>query len=206
MIKALAFDFDGLILDTEGPIFKSWQELFQSYGARLTLEEWQIGLGSAEGTRTFYATLDERLGEPVDLDAITPERLARELDLIAQEPILPGVMDYLQEARRRGLRTTLSEPVSNGSGSACRSTSPASSARTTSPVPSPTLGCSSKWSIASASLHSKPSPSKTPPTACCPPKGPACTAWPSPTRSPASWTWARLTCCSTPWLTSPWGN
>ena len=37
MIKALAFDFDGLILDTEGPIFQSWQELFQSYGRQLTL-------------------------------------------------------------------------------------------------------------------------------------------------------------------------
>ena len=29
-IKALVFDFDGLILDTEVPIYQSWRELCQS--------------------------------------------------------------------------------------------------------------------------------------------------------------------------------
>jgi beta-phosphoglucomutase-like phosphatase (HAD superfamily) len=60
MIKALAFDFDGLILDTEGPIFQSWQELCQSYDYQLTLEEWQICLGSAEGTSIFLSSFSWR--------------------------------------------------------------------------------------------------------------------------------------------------
>jgi beta-phosphoglucomutase-like phosphatase (HAD superfamily) len=58
MIKALAFDFDGLILDTEGPIFQSWQELCQSYGYQLTLEDWQICIATPEGTSIFFESLE----------------------------------------------------------------------------------------------------------------------------------------------------
>jgi beta-phosphoglucomutase-like phosphatase (HAD superfamily) len=58
MIKALAFDFDGLILDTEGPIFQSWQELCQSYGAQLTLQDWQICIATPEGTSIFFESLE----------------------------------------------------------------------------------------------------------------------------------------------------
>jgi len=32
MIKALIFDFDGLILDTESAEFQAWQEVFASHG------------------------------------------------------------------------------------------------------------------------------------------------------------------------------
>ncbi|SVC86981.1 uncharacterized protein METZ01_LOCUS339835, partial [marine metagenome] len=32
MIKAIIFDFDGLILDTETSIFRSWQEVYSQYG------------------------------------------------------------------------------------------------------------------------------------------------------------------------------
>ncbi len=31
-IKALVFDFDGLMVDTEGPAYESWQEIYQEYG------------------------------------------------------------------------------------------------------------------------------------------------------------------------------
>ena len=34
MIRAIVFDFDGLILDTELPEFQSWQEIYEAHGAR----------------------------------------------------------------------------------------------------------------------------------------------------------------------------
>ncbi len=48
MIKALIFDFDGLILDTETPELLAWQEIYRDYGQDLTVQTWgQIVGGSA---------------------------------------------------------------------------------------------------------------------------------------------------------------
>ena len=80
------FDFDGLILDTESPIFQAWQELYQEYGRQLTLAEWENSLGSAEGTQIFYDNLEQQLGEPVNLEAIAPRLRARELEMIDSQP------------------------------------------------------------------------------------------------------------------------
>ena len=104
MIKALVFDFDGLILDTEGPIFQAWQELYQEYGGQLTLADWENCLGSAEGTQIFYDNLEGQLGEPVDMEAIAPRLRAREMEMIDAQPILPGVSEYIQRAQQLGLK------------------------------------------------------------------------------------------------------
>ncbi|MGW8224802.1 MAG: HAD family hydrolase [Anaerolineales bacterium] len=104
VIKALIFDFDGLILDTEVPVYQSWRELFQSYGYNLTLHDWQICIGSAEGTTSFFNSLADRLDRPLDLETEAPKRLQRELEMIAGQPIMPGVKDYIQRATEMGLK------------------------------------------------------------------------------------------------------
>ena len=45
-IKALIFDFDGLIVDTEMPAYRSWAELYTSHGVELPLERWLLDLGT----------------------------------------------------------------------------------------------------------------------------------------------------------------
>ena len=40
MIRGLIFDFDGLILDTEGPVYQSWVELYQEFGEELPFDLW----------------------------------------------------------------------------------------------------------------------------------------------------------------------
>ena len=40
MIKALIFDFDGLILDTETPEFQLWQAIYREHGFELPADEW----------------------------------------------------------------------------------------------------------------------------------------------------------------------
>ncbi len=40
MIKALIFDFDGLIMDTESPEVDGWKEIYADYGQEFPLQVW----------------------------------------------------------------------------------------------------------------------------------------------------------------------
>lgn len=107
MIKALIFDFDGLILETEGPAYQSWKELYESFGGHLTCEKWATAIGTMPPPFDPIDLLEEQLGYPLDRDEIAPKRLARELEIIATQSILPGVQAYISDARRLGLKLGL---------------------------------------------------------------------------------------------------
>jgi HAD superfamily hydrolase (TIGR01509 family) len=104
MIRALIFDFDGLIVDTEGPDFKSFSELFERYGATLSLERWGEYVGVPVGTVDMYGHLQELVDKPLDRAVLRAERLPRYHALIEDKPVLPGVNDYINEAKRRGMK------------------------------------------------------------------------------------------------------
>jgi HAD superfamily hydrolase (TIGR01509 family) len=112
MIKGLIFDFDGLILDTEGPVFQSWYELYQENGLDLSFEKWATIIGTAEGGFEPLDELKARLGRTVDLEAVVPCRRQREMELIALQRVLPGVLDYLEDAKRLGLRLSIASSSS----------------------------------------------------------------------------------------------
>lgn len=105
MIHALIFDFDGLVLETEGPIFQSWQELYQEFGCELSLEDWADILGTMEGSFDPYIDLARKSGRSLDGDPRIQRRQERETSLILSQKALPGVEDILQNARRLGLKT-----------------------------------------------------------------------------------------------------
>ena len=49
MIRALIFDFDGLILETEAPSYQSWAEVYRSFGQSLPFSTWSTIIGTAHG-------------------------------------------------------------------------------------------------------------------------------------------------------------
>jgi HAD superfamily hydrolase (TIGR01509 family) len=102
-IKALIFDFDGLILETETPIFQSWQELYRAYGCEIPMEAWAKIIGASEYEFDPFNELERQLGRPVDREAEAPGRRQRELELILAQAVRPGVRDYLSAAHRKGL-------------------------------------------------------------------------------------------------------
>lgn len=107
MIKALIFDFDGLILETERPAYLSWKELYESYGCRLAFEKWQTTIGTIPPPFDPFDLLEKQLGQPVDREALASKRSARELEIIATQSIMPGVQEYLTSAKRLGLKIGL---------------------------------------------------------------------------------------------------
>lgn len=102
-IKALIFDFDGLILETETPIFQSWQELYHAHGCEIPMEAWAKIIGASEYEFDPFDELERQLGRTVDREAVASGRRQRELELIHSQAVLPGVRDYLSAAQRKGL-------------------------------------------------------------------------------------------------------
>ncbi len=105
-LRALIFDFDGLILDTEYPEYVSWSEVYERFGFTLPIAEWAsaIGMGASTIKKTPYDDLDERLGRPIDRDAIRAVRRRRFAELMEAETTLPGVEALIADAERHGVK------------------------------------------------------------------------------------------------------
>jgi HAD superfamily hydrolase (TIGR01509 family) len=110
-VKLIVFDFDGLILDTEVPVYDAWQELYVEHGQALPLEKWAECIGTAD-TFDPCADLAQLVGRALDAEALRRRHRARSDVLIASQRVLPGVVERLDEARALGL--TLGVASSSG--------------------------------------------------------------------------------------------
>lgn len=100
-------DFDGLVLDTEGPAFQAWHEIFEAYGCALPLSVWASGVGGSPEMFDPCGYLEAQLGRKVNCEQIRAEERQREAELIEAQAVLAGVEEYLADARRLGLRLGL---------------------------------------------------------------------------------------------------
>lgn len=108
MIQVLIFDFDGLIVDTEWPDYESWQQVYRRHGCELAIEKWgQIVGGNGASDFDPHIHLEELCGKQLDREEIWVSRRKQYLDDLSAQPILPGVLDYLDDAERRGLRLAI---------------------------------------------------------------------------------------------------
>lgn len=102
-LQALLFDFDGLILDTEYPVFQAWHEDYEAHGHELPLETYAACVGSDFNRFDPKSHLEMLVGKAIDWPERDLWRERRALERVEQLPPLPGVVDLLEKASALGI-------------------------------------------------------------------------------------------------------
>lgn len=106
MLRAVIFDFDGLMLDTERAEFDSWREVYRDHGTELDFGAYEACIGTA-GAFDPVGHLERLTGRSVDRSAVTEDFKARQARRISGMNWLPGVTARIDEAGGLGLKLAI---------------------------------------------------------------------------------------------------
>ena len=102
MIKAIFFDFNGVIIDDETIQMKAYQEILRGHQIELT-EEWYLealGMDDKTFVRAMFERAKKPLSEPV-LETVLGAKTDLHRTMIEDElPLFPGVLTFLKAAAR----------------------------------------------------------------------------------------------------------
>ncbi|OQR58280.1 HAD family hydrolase [Bacillus sp. CDB3] len=110
MMKAIIFDFDGLIVDTETIWFHSFRDAVREYGGELPLEEFAKCIGTTD--EVLYAYLKEQLKEKFNEHTLKEKVTTLHKEKMKIPKARDGVKEYLEEAKEVGLKIALASSSS----------------------------------------------------------------------------------------------
>ena len=101
MIKAIFFDFNGVIIDDETIQMKAYQEVLRGHEIDLTEEWYMSALGMDD--RTFVQAMFDRAKKPLTnpvLETVLDTKIGLHRQMIEELPLFPGVLTFLKAASR----------------------------------------------------------------------------------------------------------
>ena len=107
-LRALVFDFDGLVVETESVILGLWQAEYERHGVEFPVERWiRSNIGTTRDENPDYvdefAELERLVGRSLERDEVFDRRRALRPVLMAQLHVQPGVTEWVRDARSAGL-------------------------------------------------------------------------------------------------------
>ena len=102
-MRAIIFDFDGLLMDTESASFLSWQYEWSQWGLTLPVADFFANHGG-DVTEDRYAMLTAAVGPRFDRTVSHRRRVAYREKLHEELDLADGLREWLDEAASLGLR------------------------------------------------------------------------------------------------------
>ena len=90
-------------MDTETPHYLSWKEIFHQYNVDLDLSAWAPLTGSDE-VFDVHQHLEAQTNLKLDPNILRKRQRRRYLSMVADNQIMLGVIDYVLDATKKGLR------------------------------------------------------------------------------------------------------
>ncbi|WP_285769453.1 HAD family hydrolase [Peribacillus sp. SI8-4] len=110
MIKAVIFDFDGLIVDTETAWYEAYKETMGFYETDLPLEQFVTCIGTDNTELNAY--FQSQLGERYNINEIETKAKSLHEGKMKTPEAREGVKEYLEEARKSGYKIALASSSS----------------------------------------------------------------------------------------------
>lgn len=100
-IRAILFDLDGVIIDSEPLHFEAHKEILKDYGIELTLDDY-LDFGVAKGDDNLYRKVSERPGILLDKNKISKRKKQAYCKILDKKgKLMPGVLEILQDFSKK---------------------------------------------------------------------------------------------------------
>ncbi|MBP3967259.1 HAD family hydrolase [Paenibacillus lignilyticus] len=113
-IRAIVFDFDGTLVDTESCAYDAFCRIYEEHGHVLQLESWALCVGTIGGPYDPYNDLQELTGKALDKAALKERFEVLHDEALREVKLRFGVLALLEEAKQLGLRIGLASSSDRG--------------------------------------------------------------------------------------------
>lgn len=106
-IKAVLFDMDGVIFDTEREYLQEWNKIFEKYGYEMKKEIYVSVMG--RGRKKVKEIFKEKFGNnlPIEEMYIEKDKMLKEAIENNKVPLKQGALELLEFLKKKGYKTAL---------------------------------------------------------------------------------------------------
>lgn len=106
-MKAIIFDFDGTIIDTEHSELAAWEHIYQQYNHTLPVELWRTRVGSDPANFDPLRHLESLINISSERELILARCQQKLAELVSTLAPLPGVLNWIDAASQLGIRLSI---------------------------------------------------------------------------------------------------